>query len=126
MNDQPEQMSFSASHIQSLLEAHVPDYRLEPWQREILASWFRDTTAHPQARHIALTRQPRSAPVQYTLKLTWWLTPHDMGYPWREQLFTARIHPAIRVHASSLIQELSPWCSIVNIEMNQESVSSQT
>lgn len=125
MSDPLETTSSFVSRTQSLLEAHVPDFRLEQWQREILASWYLATTVRPQERPTALTRQPRSAPVRYTLKLTWWLTRHDMGFPWRERLFTAQIPPAILVHASSLIQELKPWFSIVNIETSQEPVSSQ-
>lgn len=117
MNDQPEQMSSSASRIQSLLEVHVPDYRLEPWQLAILESWSRDTTERPQVPLIAPIPPPRSVPDQYTLRLTWWLTPHDMGYPWRERLSTAPIPPAIHALAFLLIQESSKWCSIANIEM---------
>ena len=117
MSDQPGPMSSSASRIQSLLEAHAPDFRLEQWQREILASWYLATTVRPQERPTALTRQPRSAPARYTLRLTWWLTPHDMGYPWLERLSTAPIPPAIHALAFSLIQESSKWCSIANIEM---------
>ena len=126
MIDRPGPMSCSVLPIQWPAAVRALGFRLEPWQLAIVESWYQDTTEPRRVPRIAPTRQPRSAPVQYTLKLTWWLTPRDMGYPWRERLFTAQTPPAIHVHASSLIRALSPSFSIVNIEMTRDFVSSQT
>ena len=126
MNDPREPMSSSPSPTQWLAEALAPDFTLAPWQRRIVESLYQDTTEPRPVPRIVPTRRQRSAPVRYTLKLTWWLTPHDMGYPWRERLSTAPIPPAIHALAFSLIQESSKWCSIVNIETSLASDSSPT
>lgn len=126
MNGPHERMSSSQLLTQLQAAALALGFRLDAWQRRAVESLYRDTTARPPARHTVLTRRPRFARAQFTLRLTLSLTPHAMVSPSRDHPSIALIHPAIRVHVSSLMQEYRPWFSIASIETILDSGSSPT
>lgn len=116
MTDPLAQIHSSQSHTFLPLGRLAPGSTLELSPHSTDESWPPGITELRQEHHTVLIPLQRSAPGQFTLKLTLLLTPPATESRSTEVNCTLQIVPVILALVSSSMQEYRPWFSLENIE----------
>src|SRR5215213_2311949 len=118
MSDPHEPTHYSELPMSWQSEAPVLVSRWVQLQLSTEESWQRDTMELLHALPTAPTLHQRYANGRFMLRLTWSLTPHDMGLSWQAVKSMLLIPHAIRVHVYLLMLAYHPLFSLENIEMS--------